>query len=147
MEFGRRPGKGIRGWSVSQESGIPRARATGSALLDGLGARRQLFIRIGIAGLMLWATGILFLGDRGVVRLRSLRAQAVAMGDENRSLEDSLRQTQFELKEEAGLNMERVMRERYGKALPNEVVYHKKIVVTGDSSAVAPAGRTGEMER
>jgi hypothetical protein len=146
MEFGRTPGKGIRGWSVSQAMGTPRKREACPSILDAFGAQRETLIRVGVLGLMLWAAGALLLGERGVLRLRALREQATTMTSQNQTLEQQLRQTTFELHEDAGLSMERVMRERYGKSLPNEVVY-QKVVVARDSTAAVPNAPANEMRR
>jgi hypothetical protein len=118
----------------------------GPSILETLGARRELLVRVGVLGLTLWAAGVLLLGDKGVLRLRALREQAMAMGSRNLALEQQLKETAFELQENAGLSMERVMRERYRKSLPNEVVY-QKVVVARDSMAVPPETRLNEMER
>ena len=137
MEFGRIPGKGIRGWSVSQGSGPHRMRVAGPSILGALGARRGLLVRVGALGLTLWAVGVLLLGDKGVLHLHAMREEAVAMTSQNQAIEQQLKETTFELQEDAGLSMERVMRERYGKSLPNEIVY-RKVVVAHDSTATSP---------
>jgi cell division protein FtsB len=137
MESGRTPRKGVRGWSVSQGAGLRRATGpAGPSFLETLGARRGLLVRVGVLSLALWAGGALVLGDKGVLRLHALREQALAMSSQNQAIEQQLKDTNFELQEDAGLNMERVMRERYGKSLPNEVVY-RKVVVAADSMAAA----------
>jgi hypothetical protein len=146
MEFGRIPGKGIRGWSVSQGSGTHRVRVTGPSIIETLGAKREFLVRVGVLGLTLWAAGVLLWGDKGVLRLRALREQAVAMDNRNQRIEQQLKETAFELREDAGLSMERVMRERYRKSLPNEVVY-QKVVVARDSMAISPEIQSNEMGR
>ena len=146
MEFGRMPGKGIRGWSVSQGSGRHRVRVTGPSILETLGARRELLVRVGVLGLTVWAAGAILVGDKGVFRLRALREQAAAMNGQDQAIEQQLKEADFELHEDAGLSMERVMRERYRKSLPNEVVY-QKVVVARDSMAVPPETSPSEMER
>jgi cell division protein FtsB len=113
-------------------------RVTGPSIIETLGARRELLVRVGVLGLTVWAAGALFLGDKGVLRLRALREQAVAMNGQNQAIERQLKETTFELQEDAGLSMERVMRERYRKSLPNEVVYRKVVVSRCDSMAVSP---------
>ena len=146
MEFGRIPGKGIRGWSVSQGSGTHRVRVTGPSILEALRGRREFLVRAGVLGLTVWAGGAILMGDKGVFRLRALREQAMAMTSQNQAIEQQLKETNFELHEDAGLSMERVMRERYRKSLPNEVVY-QKVVVARDSMAVSPETPPGEMGR
>jgi len=146
MEFGRIPGKGIRGWSVSQGSGTHRVRVTGPSILETLGARREFLVRAGVLALALWAAGAILLGDKGVLHLRALREQAITMNDQNHAIEQQLKETTFELHEDAGLSMERVMRERYRKSLPNEVVY-RKVVVARDSTAMSPGTFPNEMGR
>jgi hypothetical protein len=121
-------------------------RVTGPSILETLGARRELLIRVGVLGLTVWAAGAILVGDKGVLRLRALRGQAVAMNSQNQAIEQQLKETTFELQEDAGLSMERVMRERYRKSLPNEVVY-RKVVVAHDSMAVSPETFPNEMGR
>jgi cell division protein FtsB len=146
MEFGRVPLKGIRGWSVSQGSGRHRVRVTGPSILETLGARREFLVRVGVLSLTLWAGGAIILGDKGVLHLRALREQAMTMNSQNQALEQQLKETTFELQEDAGLSMERVMRERYRKSLPNEVVY-QKVVVDRDSMAISPETFPNEKGR
>jgi hypothetical protein len=121
-------------------------RVTGPSIIETLGAKRDFLVRVGVLGLTLWAAGVILLGDKGVLRLRALREQAVAMNSRNQAIEQQLKETNFELQEDAGLSMERVMRERYRKSLPNEVVY-RKVVVRRDSVAISPETSPNEMGR
>ena len=146
MEFGSLPGKGVRGWSVSQGSATHRVRVTGPSIIETLGTRREFLLRAGVLGLTIWAVGAIFLGDKGVLHLRVMREQAMAMNSQNQAIEQQLKETRFELQEDAGLSMERVMRERYRKSLPNEVIY-QKVVVASDSAAVSPDTLFHQMGR
>jgi hypothetical protein len=144
MELGRTPRGKIRGWSVSQTAGRRHTHAAGPSIFEAIGARRGLLVHLGVLGLTLWAAGVLLLGDKGVLRLRALRQEETAMASENALLRQQVKETEFELKEHPGLGMERVMRERYGKSLPNEIVY-QKVLVHPDTAAVSPETGPKEM--
>lgn len=144
MEPERTRGKGIRGWSVSQGTGARRARTAGPSFLEAVGARRGFLARVGVLGLTLWAAGGLFLGEKGVMRLHAQRLEETALRAENLQLQTRIKETDFELKEHAGLSMERVMRERYRKSLPGEIVY-QKVLVAPDSTALSSETKAKEM--
>jgi hypothetical protein len=144
MEPERTRGKGIRGWSVSQGSFTRRARTAGPSFLEAIGARRGFLARAGVIVLTLWAAGGLFMGEKGVTRLHAQRAEEATLRAENTRLQEKIKETEFDLKEQAGLSMERVMRERYRKSLPNEIVFDKMLVAP-DSGAASSDTKSKEM--
>jgi hypothetical protein len=137
MGFRDFPRKGIRGFSVSQHTESKRMRAARTSIVEAIGGRGEFFARLGVIGLVLWGAGTIFLGDHGILNLRALRTQESVLSARNDAMLAQIKDAEFELKEDAGLSMERVMRERYRKSLPNEVVY-QKVVIPRDSSSVAP---------
>jgi cell division protein FtsB len=146
MEPERTRGKGIRGWSVSQEMVSRRARAVGPSFLEAIGSRRGFLARAVVVVLALWAGGGLILGEKGVVRLHAQHQEEAALRAEQLQLQQRLKEADFEHHEDPGLNMERVMRERYRKSLPGEIVFDK-LTVPPDSTAASSDTKSPEMGR
>jgi hypothetical protein len=65
---------------------------------------------------------ILVLGDKGLLHLQALRAEERRLRSENQALAREHAQVLYELKEDPGLSMERVLREQYRKSLEGEIV-------------------------
>jgi hypothetical protein len=83
MTLGPSSRKGIRGWSVSQGSATAAGRGATAAVREAIGARRAFIGRVVVFVLVLWGGGTLLLGDKGYFRLRSLRAEGLAMARQN----------------------------------------------------------------
>ena len=124
MDANRRPGKGIQGWSVRQQKGpLQTAHAREERnWREILEASRPRLIRGVLIALAGWGALSFALGERGLLELRALRAEEGRLRHANGQLAQEHTQVLYELKEDPGLSMERVLREQYRKSLKNEIV-------------------------
>ncbi len=138
MESRRRPGNGVRGWSVIQERRrlLHMGAADERSVRELFAASRGGILRVAFAALGVGLMVNVLFGVNGVLRLKAMRGEVAALSDENARLQRQHDEVIYQLGENPGLAMERVMREQYRKALPNEVVYHARTVPSAaDSTA------------
>jgi cell division protein FtsB len=124
MDAKRPSGKGIRGWSVLQRRGpLQTARAREERnWREILEASRGRLLRGVLIAVACWGALSFTLGERGLMQLQALKAEEGRLTSENEALAKEHTQVLFELDEDPGLSMERVLREQYRKSLKNEII-------------------------
>lgn len=93
-------------------------------------------IRVALIAIAIWAMYHIVGSRSGLLQLYSLSRTEASLQDRYAQMEEEYNQVTEEMNEDPSLRMERVMREKYQRSLPGEIVYRIERRNEADSADV-----------